>query len=234
MKFQNKQYYLLAIGTVGMIFVSQTALPAQAESKPRALITKPALMAQSPNQNLSSFFQTGRPRSEDTLRFQSPPSGVPRLRTNSTSWQFIVFSQGNVSFWMPPGILAHDQVVINTTTAGDLTFQTLASTDGDYRYVAAYAGGLTPEQINDPTALFEAMRERVAPAETFSLTNERPMTLGNYQGSEFTFANDTESVVFRTYLVGNQIYAMGVMQPLNSPRDNAARTFLNALQFVDN
>jgi hypothetical protein len=233
MKLQNKQYYLLATGTAGMIFVAQTSLLAQAESRPRELITEPTLIAQSPNQNLSSFFQTGRPRSEDTLRFQSPPSGVPALRTNSSSWQFIVFSQGNVSFWMPPGILAQDQVVINTT-AGDLTFQTLVSNDGDYRYVAAYAGGLTPEQINDPTALFEAMRERVAPAETFSLTNERPMTLGNYQGSEFTFANDTESVVFRTYLVGNQIYAMGIMQPLNSPRDNVARTFLNALQFVDN
>ncbi len=134
---------------------------------------------------------------------------------------------------MPPGILAQDQVAINTTE-GDLNFQTLVSTDGDYRYLAAYASGLTEEQINNPTALFEAMRKRVAPPETFSLMNERPMTLGDYQGSEFSFANDTESVVFRTYIVGNQVYAMGVIQPLNSPRDNASRAFLNALQFIDN
>jgi hypothetical protein len=191
------------------------------------------VMAQSPNQDLRSFFETGRPQSQDTLRFQRPPSGVPPIRTNANNWQLIVFSQGNVSFWMPPGILAQDNVVI-ATAEGDLNFQTLTSTDNDHRYVAAYATGLTEQQINDPAALFTAMQARVAPTETFSLMNERPVTLGDYQGSEFTFESDTERVTFRAYLVGNKIYAMGVIQPLTSTRDNAARTFLNALQFIDN
>ncbi|AIE72776.1 MULTISPECIES: hypothetical protein [unclassified Synechocystis] len=190
------------------------------------------VMAQSPNQNLRSFFETGRPQSQDTLRFQRPPSGVPPIRSNANNWQLIVFSQGNVSFWMPPGILAQDNVTI-PTAAGNLNFQTLTSTDDQYRYVAAYATGLTPQQISDPMVLFTAMRARVAPEETFSLMNERPVSLGNYQGSEFTFESDVERVTFRTYLVGDKIYAMGVIQPLNSTRDNASRAFLNALQLID-
>lgn len=186
----------------------------------------------SANQNLSSFFETGRPRSEDTIRFQRPPRGVPPVRSDSRSWQFIVFRQGNVSFWMPPGILSQDQVLI-ATEAGDLTFRTLTATDGDYRYVAAHASGLTPQQRAEPAALFRAIRERVAPIATFSLTDERPITVGQQPGFEFTFASETESIIFRAYLVDDQLYVMGVVQPLAAPREQVVRAFLNALQFQD-
>lgn len=201
---------------------------------PSAVALSPPLLAQgggSPNQNLRSFFETGRPRSEDTLRFQRPPSGVPPVRTDSGNWQFIVFSQGNVSFWMPPGILSQDEVLI-ATSAGDLNFRTLTATDGDYRYVAAHARGLTPQQLADRQSLFNALRARVAPQETFSLLSERPVTLGKETGTEFTFASDQESIVFRAYLVGDQVYVMGVGQPRAQPRERVARTFLNALQWL--
>ncbi|MBE9204174.1 hypothetical protein IQ218_12930 [Synechocystis salina LEGE 06099] len=222
------KYSLFFVTAIATVFGSLTPGQCQAMAQGR----EPLMVAQSPNQNLRSFFETGRPQSQDTLRFQRPPSSVPPIRPNANNWQLIVFSQGNVSFWMPPGILAQDSVVIGTSE-GDLNFQTLTSTDDDHRYVAAYATGLTEQQINDPMALFTAMQARVAPTEMFSLMNERPVKLGDYQGSEFTFASDTERVIFRTYLVGDKIYAMGVIQPLNSTRDNAARTFLNALQFID-
>lgn len=185
----------------------------------------------SPNQNLRSFFETGRPRSEDTLRFQRPPGDIPPVRTDSGNWQFIVFSQGNVSFWMPPGILSQDEVLI-ATSAGDLNFRTLTATDGDYRYVAAHARGLTPQHLADRQGLFNALRARVAPQETFSLLSERPVALGKETGTEFTFASDQESIVFRAYLVGEQIYVIGVGQPRAKPRERVARTFLNALQWL--
>lgn len=187
--------------------------------------------AQSPGRDQQTFFETGRPRSQDTLMFRRPPSQVPPVRANARNWQFIVFSQGNVSLWMPPGILTKDEIVIDTE-AGPINFQTLGSTDGDYRYIAAYAYGLTPQQLEDPSLLFNALRDQVAPEEMFTLMEERPMQLGEYQGAEFNFASDTQTVIFRTYLVGDQVYVIGVEEPANSNRGNARRAFLNSLQFV--
>lgn len=185
----------------------------------------------SPGLNQRSFFETGRLREDDTLRFRRPPSGVPPLREDSSNWQFIVFQEGNVSFWMPPGVLTNDEVIL-TTAYGDISFRTLVSNDGPYRYIAAHGTELTPAQVQNPDAILAAMRERVAPKETFKLTGDRPIKLGDYPGLELTFNSQTESITMRTYLAGNQIYAIGVVQPLKEPRDRAARAFLNALQVL--
>jgi hypothetical protein len=81
-------------------------------------------IAQSASQEVRSFFETGRLSSEDRLMFRRPPSGVIPPQENSRSWQFIVFKEGGISFWMPPGVLAQEYVTLDTTL-GDLTFRTL-------------------------------------------------------------------------------------------------------------
>lgn len=186
----------------------------------------------SPGLNRQSFFETGRPRSEDTLRFRQPPSGVPPVRDNSRSWQFIVFKDGQVSFWMPPGILTNDSVTLNSRE-GDITFQTLVATDGDYRYIAAYAPELTPEQVANPKAILEAVRDRVAPKEQFTFQGDRAIKLDDHPGIQLTFTSPDTMIVFRTYLVENRVYGLGVVQPKNAPRERAARSFLNALELTE-
>ena len=186
----------------------------------------------SPGLNQRSFFETGRLREEDTLRFGRRPSGVPQMRTDSSNWQFILFKEGNVSFWMPPGLLTNDKVVL-TTAMGDIPFRTLVSNDGPYRYIAAYAADLTPEQVQNPEIILAAMRERVAPEDTFELTRDRPLKLADYPGIELTFKSKTDMITMRTFLAGNQVYAVGVVQPIKEPREQAARAFLNALQVIE-
>ncbi|MEB3160463.1 MAG: hypothetical protein VKL20_03265 [Synechocystis sp.] len=200
-----------------------------------AASTVPMIMGQipvSPGLNRQSFFETGRLREEDTLMFRRPPSDVPRLRDDSSNWQFIIFQEGNVSFWMPPGVLTQDEVVL-TTAYGDISFRTLVSNDGPYRYIAAYATDLNSQQVQNPEAILEAMRDRVAPQETFKLTGDRQIKLGDNPGVELTFQSDTDMIRMRTFLAGNQIYAVGVVQPIKEPRDRAARAFLNALQLIE-
>ena len=221
------------LGTITLTIDTGTANPAQLDRLfPQAA---PVIMGQipvSPGLNRQSFFETGRLREEDTLMFRRPPSDVPRMREDSSNWQFIIFQEGNVSFWMPPGVLTQDEVVL-TTTYGDITFRTLVSNDGPYRYIAAYAADLNPEQVQNPEAILAAMRDRVAPKDTFELSGDRQIKLGDNPGLELTFKSKTDTITMRTYLVGNQVYAVGVVQPIKEPRERAARAFLNALQLIE-
>ncbi|MEB3227784.1 MAG: hypothetical protein VKJ27_05310 [Synechocystis sp.] len=220
------------LGTTSLLIDAAVANPTELGTTLSS--TLPLMVGQipvSPGLNRQSFFETGRLREEDTLMFRRPPSGVPRLRDESSNWQFIVFKEGNVSFWMPPGVLTNDTVVLDTAY-GEISFRTLVSNDGPYRYIAAYAADLNPEQVQNPQAILTAIRDRVAPQATFELTRDRQIELGDNPGVELTFQSDTDLITMRTYLAGNQIYAVGVVQPVKEPRERAARAFLNALQLT--
>jgi hypothetical protein len=223
----------ILLGTIPLTPGTATAnpLPVLSPLSPRV----PMIVGQnpvSPGLNQQSFFETGRLREEDTLMFRRPPRDVPPLREESRNWQLIIFQEGNVSFWMPPGALTQNTIVLNTK-AGDLSFRTLVANDGPYRYIAAHAANLSPEQVQNPEAILAAMRDRVAPKETFTLSGDRPLKLGDNPGLELTFQSETDMITLRTYLAGNQVYAVGVVQPLKAPREQAARAFLNALQLLE-
>ena len=126
---------------------------------------------------IRSFFESGRLTSEDRLSFQNPPDGVIPLRNQSNSWQFIVFRQGGVSFWMPPGILTEDEVLL-ATTLGDISFRSLASHRDNQEYIAAYAEGLTDEQIENIDVLLEAIKEEIPPGKGISINATKSNLFG--------------------------------------------------------
>ncbi|MEY2985119.1 MAG: hypothetical protein RLZZ568_1736 [Cyanobacteriota bacterium] len=228
--------FLIGVGVLCQTLSSPigavVAHPVQSDAIPSS--TAPLLVGQipvSPGLNQQSFFETGRLRDEDMLMFRRPPSDVPKMREDSSNWQFIIFKEGNVSFWMPPGALTNNVVVLSTAY-GEISFRTLVANDGPYRYIAAYAAALTPAQVQNPEAILAAMRERIAPTDTFTLTGDRQIQLGDNPGVELTFQSKTDIITMRTYLAGNQIYAVGVVQPVQEPRERAARAFLNALQLI--
>lgn len=205
--------------------------PTQAQS---FLLTNSLLAQHTPNAGSEkrSFFETGRLRSEDRLLFQRPPSDVIPIRTQSNSWQFVIFREGNSSFWMPPGVLTEETVILDTDL-GSLSFRTLASNAEDRRYVAAYAHSLTQEQSNNPQVLLEAIQQKVAPANEFELKQERPITIDNFPGQELTFENAEEVIAMRVYLVQDKIYALGVRHPKASPLSRQTRAFLNAFELLE-
>ena len=182
---------------------------------------------------IRSFFESGRLTSEDRLSFQNPPDGVIPLRNQSNSWQFIVFRQGGVSFWMPPGILTEDEVLL-ATTLGDISFRSLASHRDNQEYIAAYAEGLTDEQIENIDVLLEAIKEEIPPGKGFQLTQQRAIFLDKNVGKELTFSNLEEIITLRLYLVKNRLYALGVRYPKSLTDTRSSRSFLNGLELLDN
>ncbi|GFE71297.1 hypothetical protein [Chroococcus sp. FPU101] len=222
-----------------LTFASLGCLPTQAQSfrltkekiedSPFNLLTQ---LTPNAGSEMRSFFETGRLRSQDRILFQRPPSDVIPLRSESNAWQFIIFREGNSSFWMPPGVLS-DETVILETSLGSLSFRTLASNAEDRRFVAAYARSLTQEQISNPQLLLEAMQQRIAPSKEFELKQKRSIAIDNFPGQELTFENAEEVITMRVYLVQDKIYALGERYPKANPLPRQTRAFLNAFELLE-
>ena len=226
MKSLLKTTSMISVFTFALFVNSAKSVPI----KPSGQI---AQQTPSIGREIRSFFESGRLTSEDRLSFQNPPDGVIPLRNQSNSWQFIVFRQGGVSFWMPPGILTEDEVLL-ATTLGDISFRSLASHRDNQEYIAACAEGLTDEQIENIDVLLEAIKEEIPPGKGFQLTQQRAIFLDKNVGKELTFSNQEEIITLRLYLVKNRLYALGVRYPKSLTDTRSSRSFLNGLELLDN
>jgi hypothetical protein len=180
--------------------------------------------------NFSSFFEDGRLRSENQLRRPADPT-IPVI-TNSQFWQFIVFEEGNVSFWMPPGTLRQGTTLLKTNV-GTLDFRTLSSNTQSGLYVAAYAAQPTAGRLSNSRLVLDALRERVAPSSQFTLKSERSLTMNGNPGKELVYTSKTEKVAFRAYLINKQVYALGVRYPIGAGNARSATAFLNSFAMVN-
>ena len=195
--------------------------------------TEIAQQTPSIGREIRSFFESGRLTSEDRLSFQNPPDGIIPVRNQSNSWQFIVFKKGGVSFWMPPGILTQDEVLL-ATTLGDISFRSLASHGENQEYIAAYAEGLTDEQVKNFDVLLETIQNEIPPEKDFQLTEQRAIFLDQNLGKELTFSNQKEIIMLRLYLVKNRLYTLGVRYPKSLTDTRSSRSFLNGLELLNN
>lgn len=220
-----------------IVFIALESLgcfPTQAKSPFRDHQTINLLAQQTPNaaREARSFFETGRLGSQDRVLFQRPPNDVTPVQPQSNAWQFVIFKEGGCSFWMPPGVLTQETVILDTSV-GLLSFRTLASNAEDRRYVVAYADSLTQEQLKNPQALLEAIQQKVAPANQFTQKQDRSIAIDKFPGREITFESAEEIVTMRVYLVEQKIYALGVRYPQNNPLPRQTRAFLNAFELLE-
>lgn len=181
--------------------------------------------------SFTSFFEEGRLRSEDRLRLQQPPDSAIPVKQKSNFWQPVIFTAGGCSFWLPPGILSEETVLLDTS-AGKLSFRTLASNSDNARYVAAYAEQLTKSQLENPQALLSAIRNKVAPADKFQLKSDTPIALNKYPGRELTLQSAKEIITFRAYLVEQRVYVLGARYPNASDLSRRVAGFLNSFQLL--
>jgi hypothetical protein len=186
----------------------------------------------SPGQEAATFFETGRLRSEDRLRFQRPPAELPAIPEQSRGWRFIISQQAGISFWLPPGIISDESVTLKTAV-GDIPFRAIITHSDDQRFLIAYTTSLSPEQVQSPDKLLNAVRDRIAPPDRFQLTNNRPITLDGHSGRELRFGGQEESIVVRAYLVGNHAHVVGVIYSNANPQPQRTRAFLNAVELVN-
>lgn len=182
--------------------------------------------------DFNNFFEEGRLPSENRLRLQRPLSPQITVDKESKYWQYVIFRAGNCSFWMPPGAMSAENVVLNTDV-GKLSFRTLASNADNSRYVAAYAEQLTQSQLANPELLLRAIRDKVAPSGKFQLKSERPLALSTYPGRELTLQSADETITFRTYLVQKRLYALGAKYRNASSVSKQVAAFLNSFQLLD-
>lgn len=193
-------------------------------------LRSPTLLAQ--QSNFSSFFEDGRLLSENQLRRQPPDPTLP-VDKDSQFWRPIIFRAGGFSFWMPPGTLTEETVVL-PTQVGAVSFRTLAANSENSRYLVAYAADLTNDQLKNPQALLDAIVNRVISAKNFTLAQNRPITLSGTNGRELSFQSDTDRILFRAYLNGNRAYVVGARSPKSEGNPSRKTThFLSSFQFLN-
>ncbi len=230
-----RDYQLVSITLLSTFICSTHGFPVAANSLLGETSYKtPEWLAQQntpSSRDVSSFFETGRLPEEDRLLFQNPPDGIIPVRETSNSWQFIIVRSAGCSFWMPPGVLTQEKVVLETKV-GQLSFRTLAANSESGRYVVGYAESLTEEQVNNPQLLLAAISEKAAPSAEFTLKQKQSVSLDSYPGQELTFQGANELIIIRAYLVGQRVYAIGVRHPEDGPDSRKVRAFLNSLQLL--
>lgn len=226
-----KTFLTQSLAIIVIALQSLKCLPTQAESISHSnsfpndkIIYFLAQQRKNATAEVRSFFETGRLRSQDRILFQRPPSDVIPVQSQANAWQFVIFREGNSSFWMPPGILSQETVNLNTSL-GVLSFRTLASNAEDRRYVVAYAESLTQEQLQNREVLFRAIVQKLAPNSEFTLKDDRAIAIKEFPGREITFESGEEIIVMRVYLVEQQVYALGVRYPKNNPLPRQTRAF---------
>ncbi len=192
-------------------------------------LRSPILLAQ--QSNFSSFFEEGRLLNENQLRRQPPDPTLP-VDQNSQFWQPIIFRSGGFSFWMPPGTLSQETVVL-PTRFGDVSFRAVAANSANSRYVVGYAEQLTSEQLKNPQFMLVAIANKVVPSSNFKLVNNQSVTQGGVQGRELTYQSATEVIVFRAFIRGKSGYVIGARSPKSGgapPRQTTL--FLNSFEFL--
>lgn len=181
--------------------------------------------------NFTTFFEEGRLTHENRLRRQPPDPTLP-VAQDSQFWQPIFFRSGGFSFWMPPGTLSEEMVVL-PTQAGDVSFRTLSANSDNSRYVVGYATQLTQEQLKNPQTLLNAITNKVIAAQKFTLVRNQSITQGGVQGRELFYQSDTEVIVFRAFLRRNNAYVLGARSPKSTgvpPRQTTI--FLSSFEFL--
>jgi hypothetical protein len=189
----------------------------------------PYLLSQ--QSNFTSFFEEGRLLNENRLRRQPPDPTIP-VAQDSQFWQPIFFRAGGFSFWMPPGTLSEDRVML-PTQFGKVSFRTLAANAETSRYVVGYAEQLTPEQLKNPQFLLVAIANKVVPSPKFTVVRNRSITQAGVQGRELTYQSATEVIVFRAFLRQNTGYVIGARSPKSAGVPSRQTTiFLNSFEFL--
>lgn len=189
----------------------------------------PLLLAQ--QNDFTSFFEDGRLRSENRLRRQPPDPTIP-VAQNSQAWQPVFFRAGGFSFWMPPGTLSEERIVL-PTQVGAVSFRTLSANSDTGRYVVGYAERLTPEQLKNPQLLLSAIANKVIAPQKFELIRDQPITQGGVQGRELLYQSDTEVIAFRAFLRRDTAYVIGARSPRSEGVPSRKTTiFLSSFEFL--
>ena len=182
--------------------------------------------------NRPDFFDRGRIKMEQEIKQleQQNPQPILTIESGQIQWQNIIFKEGGFSIWMPTGTMTEETEIIETEK-GKIKFKVFASHLASARFVVAYSEILNSQQLANKKNILPNLQKQIVDVTGFELSSDRDYNLGDIPGREFVLKNDTETITFRIYLVGQRLHLIGASE---IEKDNeiagAVVTFLDSFK----
>ncbi len=193
---------------------------------------KATIQAQGFLDNRPDFFDKGRLQMEQEIKQleQQNPQPILTIESGQIQWQNIIFKEGGFSIWMPAGTMTEETEIIETEK-GKIKFKVFATHPTSARFVVAYSEILTSQQLANKQNILPNFQKKIIDVTGFELSSDRSYNLGDIPGREFILKNDTETITFRIYLVGQRLHLIGASE---TAKDNqiagAVVTFLDSFK----
>lgn len=184
-----------------------------------------AVPARSQVLNRPDFFRQGYDQMQDLIDQlqQAPTSSTPStlLTVNGKvfQWQQLVVQTAGFSVWIPQGPQSQENVILDTSS-GKISFDVLATHPQTWRFVTAYSAPLDPRLVQNPEALFLAIRQGVSEKTQFQLTEDSAVNFQSYPGRRWRMENSQEMIDYRIYLIQQRLYLLAVRQPKSGANTN--------------
>ena len=182
--------------------------------------------------NRPDFFDKGRLQIEQEIKQleQQNPQPILTIESGEIQWQNIIFKEGGFSIWMPAGTMTEETEIIETEK-GKIKFKVFASHPASARFVVAYSDILNSQQLANKQNILPNFQKKIVDVTGFELSSDRSYNLGDIPGREFILKNDTETITFRIYLVGQRLHLIGASETAkNNQIAGAVVTFLESFK----
>ncbi len=220
---------LLVTTTTAIFNTSFSSLNSNLSSSSNNMTT---IQAQGFIDNRPDFFDKGRLQMEQEIKQleQQNSQSILTIESGEIQWQNIIFKEGGFSIWMPAGTMNEETEIIETEK-GKIQFKVFATHPASARFVVAYSDILNSHQLANKQNILPNFQKKIVNVTGFELSSDRSYNLGDIPGREFILKNDTETITFRIYLVGQRLHLIGASETAkNNQIAGAVVTFLESFK----
>ncbi|MCL2923213.1 MAG: hypothetical protein MGF17_00900 [Trichodesmium sp. MAG_R04] len=159
------------------------------------------------------FFDKGRLQIEQEIKQLGEQNSQPILTIESgkIQWQNISFKEGGFSIRMP-GENITEEIIFFEAEKVKIRFKVFVTHPGSARFMVAYSDILNSQQLANKQHILPNLQNKIVNVTGFELSSDRSYNLGDILGREFILKNDTETIIFRIYLVGKRLHLLSASQ----------------------
>ncbi len=165
-------------------------------------------------------------------RKPDPTLNISTPELSSSTWQPLMFLEAGFSIWIPQGVFSQETITLETSNES-IEFKLFTSNALSEEFIVAYSDNLDAEKIENTEAFLEKIRDAIIEETQFKLTQERSINLGKNRGKEFSLQDNTETIIFRIYLVEERLYVLGASQQIKRQQKEKVAIFFNSLQILE-
>ncbi|MDJ0716240.1 MAG: hypothetical protein QNJ54_18750 [Prochloraceae cyanobacterium] len=165
-------------------------------------------------------------------RKPDPTLNISTPESSSSTWHPLMFLEAGFSIWIPQGVFSQETINLKTSNE-PIEFKLFTSNAVSEEFIVAYSDNLDAENIENTEAFLEKIRDAIIEETQFKLTQERSINLGKNRGKEFSLQDNTETIIFRIYLVEERLYVLGASQQIKRQQKEKVAIFFNSLQILE-